>query len=152
MMGANAAARTGRDAVICPVEHPAALLDPLPAGNRTEPKLLGLLQSKGDQGASVLAAETKGNMLPVPYTRAGTAFDHRHCVRAEELHFSSSSQGPKCLLRDDSGGRPGNPLDEKSLLWSRGTTEDVLMDQFGTALTWAETVSRKSSLHAGKGS
>lgn len=66
-------------------------------------------------------------------------------VRAEELHFSSSSQGPKCLLRDDSGGRPGNPLDEKSPLWSRGTTEYVLMDQFGTALTWAETVSRKSS-------
>lgn len=46
-------------------------------------------------------------MLPVTWTTTGTAFAHRNCVRVEELHFSSFSPGPKCLLRDDTRGRPG---------------------------------------------
>lgn len=64
LMGANTHAYSERHAVNCTVEHPAPILDLLPAGKRTKPKLLGLLESKWDQEASVLAAGIKGNIAP----------------------------------------------------------------------------------------
>lgn len=91
----------GTDVVICTVEHPASILDLLLVGNRTEPKLLGLIQSKGDQEASVLAPGMKRNMLLVTQTTRGTAFASRNRIRVKELHFSSFPLGPKCLSRDD---------------------------------------------------
>lgn len=105
----------GMDVVICPGEYPAPVLDLLAVGKRMVPRLLGLLQSNGDQEASVLAPGMKGNMLLVTQPRMGTAFASRNCIIAKEFHFYSFPLGPKCLLRDDTGGRPGTQLDGSHL-------------------------------------
>lgn len=52
----------------------------------------------------------------------------------------------------EGGQVPHQMKSHQSLLWSRGKTENVLMDQFGTVLSWTETGLQKTLWNAGKGS